>query len=438
MAVATSYHMTDTHLPLPSVEEPDEALPLFRLPALAMGAGFDMLAGVRVLDLTTSIAGPFATMQLGDMGAEIIKVERPGTGDDARSWGPPFLNGESLWFMSVNRNKRSVALDYSTPEGAEILRGLAAACDVVFVNQPPRIARKLGVDAQSLRSVREDLIYVSITGFGLEGERADWTCYDLIAEGYSGVMDLTGDANGEPQKIGAPAADMLAGHDAAFAAVAALFSRDRTGQGRTIDVSLVESMTRFLGCRIVPFLGSGDKPRRSGGRDSVIAIYQAFETADEPITLGLGNDNIWRRFWEAVDSPAFGADPRFSSNARRRARREEIVEHIQSILVTRPRDHWLALLARARVPAGPINRTDEVACDAELQRRRLFYRLESNGRTIPQVGTGFHIDGNANVPRLPPPELGEHTYAVLSELTELDNERLAQLADLGVIAGVPK
>ncbi len=438
MSVATRDHMTDMHLPLPSVEEPDEALPVFRLPALATGAGFDMLAGVRVLDLTTSIAGPFATMQLGDMGAEVIKIERPGAGDDARSWGPPFLNGESLWFMSVNRNKRSVALDYASPEGAEILRGLAASCDVVFVNQPPRVARKLGVDARSLRAVREDLIHVSITGFGLEGERADWTCYDLIAEGYSGVMDLTGDADGEPQKIGAPAADMLAGHDAAFAALAALFSRARTGKGRTIDVSLVESMTRFLGCRIVPFLGSGEKPRRSGGRDSVIAIYQLFRTQDEPITLGLGNDNIWRRFWEAVGSPDVGADPRFSNNARRRACREEIVERIQEILLTQPRDHWLALLARARVPAGPINRVDEVALDAELQRRRLFYRMETNGRTIPQVGTGFHIDGDANAPRLPPPELGEHTYAVLGELMELDNKRLAELADRGVIAGVTK
>lgn len=398
--------------------------------------GFDMLAGIRVLDLTTSIAGPFATMQLGDMGADVIKIERPGGGDDARSWGPPFLNGESLWFMSVNRNKRSVALDYATPAGATILRALADACDVVFVNQPPRVARKLGVDAQSLRAGHEDLIHVSITGFGLEGERADWTCYDLIAEGYSGVMDLTGDAGGEPQKVGAPAADMLAGHDAAFAAVAALVARGVTGKGRTIDVSLVESMTRFLGCRIVPFLGSGEAPRRSGGRDSVIAIYQSFQTADEPITLGLGNDNIWRRFWEAVGNPGFGEDPRFASNALRRACREEIVARIQAILVTQGREHWLELLGRARIPAGPINRIDEVAMDAELQRRGLFYRVETRAGSMPQVGTGFHVDGGANIPRLPPPELGEHTRAVLGELLGMDESRLAALTDQGVIAGV--
>ena len=436
MRLANPDNMTNLSESTPGDAESVVSSPI-SLPKMPIGnGGFDMLAGIRVLDLTTSIAGPFATMQLGDMGADIIKIERPREGDDARSWGPPFLNGESLWFMSVNRNKRSVTLDYSTPEGAKILRELADACDVVVVNQPPRVARKLGVDAQSLRAGHESLIHVSITGFGLEGERADWTCYDLIAEGYSGVMDLTGEAGGEPQKIGAPAADMLAGHDAAFAAVAALVSRGVTGKGRTIDVSLVESMTRFLGSRIVPFLGSGEAPRRSGGRDSVIAIYQSFQTADEPITLGLGNDNIWRRFWDAVDNPVFGKDPRFASNALRRACREEIVARIQAIFLNHGRDHWLALLGKARIPAGPINRIDEVAMDAELQRRGLFYRLDTASGSIPQVGTGFHIDGGANSPRLPPPRLGEHTQAVLGGLLGMDESRLAALAEEGVIAGV--
>lgn len=412
-----------------------DALPLFRLPVVTPGLGFDLLQGVRVLDLTTSVAGPFATMLLADLGAEVIKIERPGAGDDARAWGPPFLNGESLWFLSVNRNKQSVALDYSRPEGLEILKSLAVKCDVVVVNQPARVAKKLGVDSGSIRAVREDLIHVSITGFGLDGERADWTCYDLIAEGYSGVMDLTGEADGEPQKIGTPAADMLAGQDAALATVSALLARMRTGKGRTIDISLVDSMTRFLNCRIVPFLGSGELPRRSGGRDSVIAIYQAFHTADEPITLGLGNDNIWKRFWEAVGEPEYGADPKFATNADRRSRRAEIVAHIQELLLRKPRAHWLAILRQARVPAGPINRIDEVAEDLELQRRRVLYRLEAGGRQVPQVGTGFCLDGDANVPRLPPPKLGEHTYAVLGALLETNESRLAALSAAGIIAG---
>ena len=411
----------------------DTRLPLASLPEVQPGQGFDLLSGIRILDLTTSVAGPFATMLLADMGAEVLKIERPGTGDDARAWGPPFLDGESLWFLSVNRNKRSLCVDYTKPEGLQVLRELAARCDVVVVNQPPRVAAKLGVDPLSFRSIQPDLIYVSINGFGLAGERSDWTCYDLIAEGYSGVMDLTGEADGEPQKVGAPAADMLAGQDAAFAVVAALFARCRDGKGRTVDIALVDSMTRFLTCRIVPYLGSGDAPRRSGGKDSVIAIYQAFETADFPITLGLGNDSIWRRFWQAVGRPEVAEHPGYGSNAERRSRRAEIVGLIQEILRTKPRAHWLAVFSTARVPAGPINRIDEVAADPELQRRGLFYRLAADGRETPQVGTGIIVDGRCNRPRLGPPRLGEHTVDLLQSLLGYDDGKINALKNAGAI-----
>src|SRR5262245_6254563 len=294
---------------------PKSSAPMDSLPAQVPGAGFDLLAGVRVIDLSTSIAGPYAAMLLGDMGAEVIKIERPGSGDDARAWGPPFIDGDSLWYVAVNRNKRSVALDFSTPRGRDALRALIKTSDVVIVNQPPRVQTKLAIDAATCRELRADIIHASITGFGLDGERSDWTCYDLIAEGYSGVMDLTGEPDSPPQKVGTPAADMLAGQDAAFAAVAALFDRTRSGQGKIIDIALVDSMTRFLSCRIVPYLGSGEVPRRSGGKDSVIAIYQPFDTADAPITLGLGNDNVWRRFWELVGQPEIAETPGYSSNA---------------------------------------------------------------------------------------------------------------------------
>jgi len=389
-------------------------LPMDRLPP-APARHLTLLVGVRVLDLTSSVAGPYASMLLGDFGAEVVKIERPESGDDARAWGPPFLHGESLWFLSVNRNKRSVALDMTTEEGAATLRDLVARADVMLVSQPPRVLRKLGLDAESARAIRPDLIHVAITGFGLEGERVDHTCYDLIAEGHSGVMDLTGMPGLEAQKVGAPAADMLAGQDAAMAAIAALFARARSGEGRSIDVALVDSMTRFLACRIVPYLGSGDVPRRSGGRDSVIAIYQAFETADEPITLGLGNDAIWTRFWQAVGQPDYGADPRFATNAGRRAHRAAIAAEIQSLLRTRPRAHWLALLGAARVPAGPINRVDEVSADPALIQRGLFYRLETPDGPVPQVGTGIRFDGMANGARHPPPRLGADTEAVLKD-----------------------
>lgn len=388
------------------------SLPLEALPVVQGQEGPGFLSDVRVLDLTTSVAGPYATMLLSDFGAEVIKVERPG-GDDARSWGPPFLDGESLWFLAVNRNKKSVVVDLADPAARKRLFELMRDVDVVVTNQPIAVQRKLGLDFETLRKGREDLIFASITGFGLTGERAGLSCYDLIAEGYSGIMEITGSADRPPQKIGAPAADMLAGQDAAMAVIAALYDRRRTGRGRCIDISLVESMTRFLTCRVSAYLGSGDVPVRSGGTDSVIAIYQAFETADAPLTLGLGTDGIWRRFWEAVGEPDYADRPGFSSNADRRARRAEIVADIQTILRKRRRDEWLVLFAEGRIPAGPIYSVNEVVADPALLERGLFFLLEDGDRMVPQIGLGIHVDGQPVQPRSAPPRLGQHTAEVL-------------------------
>ncbi|WP_245501740.1 CoA transferase [Mesorhizobium sp. M2A.F.Ca.ET.039.01.1.1] len=408
-------------------------LPLDQLPVAQEGnKGFDLLEGVRVIDLTTSIAGPYAAQLLADFGADVIKVERPG-GDDARAWGPPFLDGESLWFESVNRNKRSLCLDYNQPEGVRVLRDLAERADVFLINTSVRVAAKLGLDQETVRSWNPRLVYVSITGFGMTGPRSDLPCYDLIAEGYSGIMDVTGAADGDPQKVGAPAADMLAGQDAALAAIAALMRRARTNVGATVDIALVDSMSRFVACRIVPFLGSGEIPRRSGGKDSVIAIYQAFETADAPITLGLGNDNIWQRFWEALGKHEIAGDDRFASNALRRECRTEIVGLVQEVLLSKPRAHWLSLFARARIPAGPINRVDDLVSDRHLLERGLFYTLQSGDRKVPQVGIGIQVDGEVSRPRLGPPLLGEHSAEILESLLGYDQEHLTDLRRLKVV-----
>lgn len=395
----------------------DEAgLPYQTLPDVVCGRSFGLLTGIRVVDLTTSVAGPYGTMLLADFGAEVIKVERP-SGDDARHWGPPFLDGQALWFTAINRNKKSVVIDLASPAGRDDLTALVASADVLVTNQPADVQRKLKLDYESLRQVREDLVFVSITGFGLSGARAELTCYDLIAEGYSGIMDITGARDSAPQKIGAPAADMLAGQDAAMSVMAALFDRQRSGKGRKIDVSLVESMTRFLTCRISSYLGSGEVPTRTGGSDSVIAIYQAFDTADLPLTLGLGSDAIWSRFWEALGDPEYGRNPDYGTNTARRDHRAVIVDHIQGILRTKSRDHWLSVFAGARVPAGPINRVDEVAHDVELQRRGMFFALHRDGGgKVPQIGLGIHIDDAVSVPRSCPPLLGEHSGAVLGDL----------------------
>ena len=407
-------------------------LPLDALPPPPSGAQISLLSGLRVLDLTTSIAGPYATLLLADMGADVVKVERPGAGDDSRAWGPPFLDGESLWFLSVNRNKKSVTLDYSGEAGRKVLHDLVRTADVVIVNLVGRVQKKLGVDYASLKALKPDLVYLSLSGFGLEGARRDFPCYDLIAEGYSGVMDLTGEAESPPQKVGTPAADLIAGMDAAYALVAALFDRARTGRGHELDISMIDSMTRFMSPRIVPYLGSGEVPKRTGARDSVIAVYQVFETQDDPITLGLGNDAIWKRFWEAVGKPEVGADARYAKNVDRRAARAEIVERIQAVLKTRARDEWLKLFVEAKVPAGPVNRVDQVAADPELVSRGLFYTDTANGRRIPQVGLGIGVDGSHASYRTPPPRLGEHTEEVLKALG-YDDARIAGLRTNKVI-----
>jgi len=374
-------------------------------------------------------------MLLADFGADVVKVERIDGGDDARAWGPPFLDSESLWFLSVNRNKRSIGLNYSSDQGYWVLSDLVAWADVVICNQTIRVQHKLKTDYQSLVEINPSLIHTSVTGFGVSGKRADWACYDLIAEGYSGVMDLTGAIDRGPQKIGAPAADMLAGQDASMSIMAALIDRSNTGRPHCIDVSLVESMTRFISCRIVPWLGGDRVPQRSGGTDSVIAVYQAFETADEPITLGLGSDAIWQRFWQAVEKPDYAKHDSMTDNTARRQLREKIVADIQAILILRPRTEWLSRFSKARVPAGPINRVDETASDSELIARGLFYTLEAeDGRRIPQVGLGIHLDGDAAVATHGPPRFGQHSQSILSDELHYSMDRIEKLLNAGTVS----
>ncbi len=333
--------------------------------------------------------------------------------------------------MNVNRGKQSLTLDFSQPQGRELLHRLVGQCDVVLLNLVARAQKKLGVDANTLRALNPRLVHVSLTGFGLNGVRADLPCYDLIAEGHSGVMDLTGEPEAGPQKVGTPAADMLAGSDAALAVLAALLRRQRGGpdggQGCDIDVAMVESMTRFMSPRLLPYLGSGELTRRSGGRDSVIAIHQVFDTADGPMTLGLGNDAIWQRFWAAVGQPGYGVLPAYASNAQRREKRSEIVEAIAAILRTRPRVHWLALLGQTRVPAGPIHRLDEVAQDPALHAAGFVYQADTPAGPLPQVGLGIRFDGRTEGTQAPPPRLGAHTEQVLAAWAGCDVAQLEQL-----------
>jgi crotonobetainyl-CoA:carnitine CoA-transferase CaiB-like acyl-CoA transferase len=409
------------------------SLPAAKLPLLPAGGGLQLLRGVRVLDLTTSIAGPYGTMLLADMGAEVIKIERPGTGDDSRQWRPPELAGRALWFTSVNRNKRSITLDYSRQDGRELLYDLVRRSDVVITNQLPAVQEKLGVSYEAIRAVRPDIVYVSLTGFGLTGERASRPCYDLIAEGYSGIMDMTGELDGDPQKIGTPAADLLAGADCALGCLGALFDRAVTGKGHLVEVALVDSAVRFMSPRLVPYLGSGELTRRSGAKDSVIAIYQVFETASEPITLGVPNDNCWKKFCRAIERDDLLKDATLADNAGRVAQRARLVTEVAAILRTRPRDHWLALFTREGVPAGPINRLDEVAADVQLHERGLFYAMDVDGTAFPQVGLGIRFDHRPAGYDRAPPDLGQHNEEIFQDMLGLDAARLQQLKTEGLI-----
>lgn len=393
----------------------------------------DFLHGVVVLELASSVAAPFATQLLADLGATVIKIEKPGQGDDCRSWGPPFLDGESLWFISVNRNKSSVTLNYNHPAGYEVLTELVKKADVVLLNQVPRVQEKLKVDYKRLKAINPQLIHASITGFGLQGSRRNMPCYDLIAEGYSGVMDMTGELGGPPQKIGTPAADLLAGEDAAMAILAALFRKSRRQIGCQIDVSLVESMTRFMSPRLVPYLGSGEPMTRSGATDSVIAIYQVFNTLDLPLTLGLGNNNIWARFWEAVGEENVARQDSYSSNASRREKRSELVEKISDVLKHKGRDEWLKIFADQQVPAGPVYSLAEVAEDADMRKNGFLYQIERNGFQVPQVGMGIRFDGMAEGCDHAPPRLGENTRSILTEYLAMDAQEIDRLESENIV-----
>jgi crotonobetainyl-CoA:carnitine CoA-transferase CaiB-like acyl-CoA transferase len=394
---------------------------------------FTLLKGVRILDLTSSLAGPYATWLLADMGADVVKVERPGVGDDARAWGPPFLQGNSLWFLSVNRNKKSVALNYAVPEGRLILNRLVAAADAVIISMRRPTLVKLGLQYQRLKRIRPSLVYCTITGFGMTGPYSDAPCYDLIAEGHSGIMDLTGEPDSPPQKVGTPAADLLAGMDAAFGTVSALLDQARTGRGHQLDVSLSESMTRFLTPHIVSYMGSGELPRRSGGRESVIAVYQVFETADEPITVGLGNDRIFVRFCEAIGQVNLAHDSRYFTNDGRRRDRAQLVRTIQDVLRRRRRAEWLETFGRAGIPAGPINRLDDVVADPHFVTRKLFYEIAGDF-SIPQVNTGWLLDSKPNEPRLAPPRLGSDTEQVLRSWAGMSRPELRSARGAGVLS----
>ena len=385
------------------------------------------LSGVRVLDLTHALAGPYCTMLLGDLGADVIKVESPGEGDHSRRWGPPFVNGESSYFLSVNRNKRSVALDLKREAGQEVAVGLALASDVLVENFRPGTAVRLGLGWDLLHERKPELIYASISGFG-QG-RPNLAGYDQIAQGTSGLMSITGEPQGQPTKVGVPVGDLVAGMFAAHAILAALVERTRTGAGRYIDVALNDSLLALLTFQAGRYFATGEPPGREGNHHPTVAPYGTFATRDGHLNLAAGSDEQYRRFCEALQAPELATDPRFATNADRQRARSVLAIEIERHLTRRTTGEWLARMEAAGIPAGPIldlatALSDPVAVERDM---RLEVDHPAAGR-VGQVGPPWKLDGMSSPIRSAPPLLGQHTDEVLTELLGYTPEQVAALS----------
>ncbi len=391
------------------------------------------LAGIRILDLTTSYAGPFCTMFLADMGADVVKIEEPQKGDDSRYWGPPFFKGVSPWFLSTNRNKRSISLNIREPRGLEILKALVQKTDVFVTSLTTKALEKLGLSDENLRTSNPELIYCSITGFGHTGPYKYRPCYDLISEGIGGVMGVTGD-NDHPEKVGTAAGDILAAHQACFAIVSCLYRRASTCVGEFIDVCLVDSIVSFVTPRVVSYLSAGELPRPDANRSSPIAVYQPLQTKDGYLNMGIGNDRIWERVCKFLELEELLEVEAYKTNESRKIHRSEIVARLEEVLRTRDTRYWFEYLSENGVPCGPINYLDSVADDPHIRSRGMIFDLEDEDLgAVPQVGSPWKLSGTREKAHRAPPRVGEHDEEVYGEWLDLTPEDLDRLRKSEII-----
>lgn len=402
------------------------------------------LSHVRVLDLSRVLAGPWATQILGDLGAEVIKIERPGTGDDTRGWGPPYLKdaqgaatAESAYFQSCNRNKKSVTIDIARPEGQQLVRTLAAQSDIVFENFKVGGLAAYGLDYASLEQVNPRLIYCSITGFGQTGPYANRAGYDFLIQAMGGIMSVTGapDAQGGgPVKIGVALADIMAGMYAAVAVLAALAHRERSGQGQHIDLALLDVQVGVLANQALNYLVSGNVPVRMGNAHPNLTPYDVLATADGHMVVAIGNDAQFARFCEVAGFAGLARDPRFATNAARVTNRAALMQVITLACRTRGTARWIAQLEQAGVPCGPINGIDQVFADPQVQARGMQVSLpHAAGVDVPLVASPLRLSRTPAEYVSAPPLLGQHTDEVLTRLGGVAVDRLAELRAGGVI-----
>lgn len=399
------------------------------------------LAGCRVIELARILAGPWAGQTLADLGAEVIKIERPGAGDDTRDWGPPFVTdregdavpGMSAYFLAANRGKRSVTIDFTRPEGQALVRRLVADGDALIENFKVGGLAKYGLDYAALHELNPRLVYCSITGFGQDGPYAKRAGYDFMIQGMGGLMSVTGAPDGEPMKVGVALVDVISGLYAATGIAAALVDARATGRGRHLDIALLDSEVAALANQALNFLVSGSAPGRMGNAHPNIVPYQAFATADGHIILAVGNDAQFARVCAIAGHPELAADPRYATNPARVANRADLVARLAAILATRPSGQWLAAFEAAGVPAGPINSVAEAFADPQVVARGLRLDMETaDGRTVPGVASPLRFAGEPRPAATAPPRLGADTDAVLAELG-LNPGEIAALRRDGVV-----
>jgi crotonobetainyl-CoA:carnitine CoA-transferase CaiB-like acyl-CoA transferase len=380
------------------------------------------LQGIRILDFSHALAGPYCTMLLGDLGADVVKVEPP-AGDHSRQWGPPFIHGESSYFLSVNRNKRSVVLDLKSAPAREVAEALAMASDVLVENFKPGTMERLGLGAETLRGSKVRLVYASISGFGQN--QPTLAGYDQIAQGTSGMMSMNATPDGPPTKVGVPIGDIAAGMFASNVILAALVERGTTGRGRRIDVALNDSLLALFTYQAGRYFATGQVPRLEGNYHATIAPYGTFAVSDGFINMAVASDEQFARFCEAIRSPDLADDPRFATNALRQAARPDLVRAIEVHLREATREEWLARFEEFGIPAGPILDIQEAFASPLATSRQMRLEIEhpKAGR-ISQVGAPWKVDGSSSPIRRPPPMLGQHTDVVLREWIDYDASRL--------------
>ncbi|WP_374588909.1 CaiB/BaiF CoA transferase family protein [Novosphingobium sp.] len=396
------------------------------------------LAGIKVLDLSRVLAGPWSGQMLGDLGAEVIKVEQPGQGDDTRKWGPPFLpdgSRDSAYYLCANRNKRSVAIDLSRPEGQELVRKLAAEADIVLENFRVGGLAKYGLDYAALKAVRPDLIYCSITGFGQTGPDKDKGGYDFLIQGMSGLMSVTGEANGHPLKVGIPVSDLTTGLYATISILAALQHRNRTGEGQHIDLALLDAQMALLANQGSNWLNGGAEPRRMGNQHPTIVPYQDFACADGDIIIALGNDRQFRDLVAVLGLPEMAEDPRFATSAQRSDNREAMFAAINPAIASWKSEDLLAALEAAKLPCGKINTIPQALVQPQTVARELVQEIaRDDGTPVRFVGYPGKFSASPVTYRHAPPRSGQDTRAVLGEVLGLSDAEVDALAADGIVA----